>query len=111
MTAKRHRGKVDTAWRRRQRENHVRRRGLLCEGMPELDRPPHRVRHMKELQVHHIIPIHDGGDEYGPISIVCGPCNYAHKKMSYKGKAPMKVPKNPPHIGSATDNPLKDLLG
>lgn len=108
MTARAHRGKVDTRWRAEQRRNHVRDVGLICSGIKELEILPHNVGAITDLQVDHIKPLHAGGSEYGPHRIVCKACNEAYRVYTYSS-VPKKELAHPPVEVPFSHNPLLSL--
>lgn len=108
MTAKSHKGRVDSKWRAEQRRKHVRQNGLVCMGIHQMEIPPHQVETITDLQVDHDPPIHETGNEYGPIRIVCKSCNMKYRNFTYSEKTkeerehlPVEVP--------FTRGPLADL--
>jgi hypothetical protein len=65
-------------WQERQRRaaavyNWLQTYGPICPGW---QREPHRV-HPKSLTADHIESVASGGDPYGPLTVLCRPCNGA----------------------------------
>lgn len=108
MTAKSHRGRVDSKWRSEQRRKHVLQYGLVCVGIEELDIPAHQVGSINDLQVDHIHPLHEGGHEHGPVRIVCKDCNTKHRNFTYSEKT-QKERDHPPVEVPFIRGPLADL--
>lgn len=108
MTARRHHGRVDSRWRAEQRRKHVIEVGLVCMGMPEMDIAPHSVVSIYDLQVHHIVPLHKGGSERGPVRIVCGPCNIEDRNRTYSKKTKSER-EHPPVVVPHTIGPLAEM--
>lgn len=108
MTAKSHQGKVDSRWRAAQKRRHIASSGLICMGIEELGIAPHNVQSSTELQVDHIVPLHEGGGEHGPVRIVCKTCNTEYRNWSYSKKTKSEREK-PPRLVPFVRGPLADL--
>jgi hypothetical protein len=53
--------------------------GMLCPGVPSLDRPPHPAR---ELSADHLQEVSAGGSEHGPLGVLCPSCQTAKWRAS-----------------------------